>query len=70
MMMVKWNEPVPPGYRKAANVIVEYDAGNHTFYGRLLSCDTCGSAVLETAFVVHDSWHAGILSKTGDVDVH
>jgi hypothetical protein len=53
-----WRTEVPPGYHRAANVVIDYDGGNHSLYGRLLSCDACGSVVLETAFVVHDNFHA------------
>jgi hypothetical protein len=54
----QWNADVPLGYQRAANVVVNYDGGNHSLYGRLLNCDTCGTAVLESNVAVHDKWHA------------
>lgn len=52
-----WRLKAPDGYQRAANVIIDYDGGNHSIYGRLLSCGTCGAAVMETAAMVHDNWH-------------
>lgn len=56
-MPIQWHNTIPPGYHRAANVIIDYDRAYHAFYGLLLACDKCGATVLETAYVVHDNWH-------------
>lgn len=53
-----WRKSTPAGYTRSANVAVDYDAGYHATYGRILSCDTCGSAVMEGSHQKHDKWHA------------
>jgi hypothetical protein len=62
-VVTQWKEAVPNGYTKAANVIIGYDGGNHSLYGRLLACNRCGMAVIEKSVLVHDEWHVELSKK-------
>jgi len=66
-MTLQWKEPVPKGYTKAANVVIGYDGGNHSLYGRLLACNQCGMAVIEMSVFVHDQWHVDLNQQSGNL---
>ena len=59
-MAIQWNDPLPVGYQRAANVVVNYDNSHHAFYGRLLACNRCGIAVPEASYTIHDNWHLAL----------
>jgi hypothetical protein len=68
MTLKNWDNPVPAGYTRAANVVVKYDVGYHTFYGRLLTCDICGSVVAEPNHKMHDNWHEKLDLRLADLN--